>query len=109
MDNVKNDEYYVDKIITDIEFVLEHTDDILYDDLSKDEVLTDSVFFRLSQITENIGKLSDEYKNKHPKIPWALIRGTRNRIIHDYGGVNLKVIYDTVKNDLPFLLKELKK
>lgn len=32
----------------------------------------------------------------------------RNRIIHDYGGVDLEKIYDTVKNDLPVLLKELK-
>lgn len=108
MDNIKNDDYYAKQICKDIEFVLKHTDEISLKGLEDNEILTDSVLFRLSQITENLGKLSDEFKNNHSNIPWNFIRGMRNRIIHDYGGVDLEKIYDTVKNDLPVLLKELK-
>lgn len=109
MDNIKNDDYYASQICKDIEFVLKHTDQISLEGLEDNEILTDSVLFRLSQITENLGKLSDDFKNTHCDIPWNFIRGMRNRIVHDYGGVDLEKIYDTVKNDLPKLLNEFKK
>lgn len=107
MDNIKGNEYYIEKIRTDIEFVLRYVETIEYDEFVANEILIDSVLFRLSQITENVGKLSNDYKEKHSDIPWSTIRGIRNRIIHDYGAVDLKVIFETAKYDLPDLLKNL--
>lgn len=50
---------------------------------------------------------SSIYK-EYPNIPWYKISGLRNRIVHDYGTVQLDIIYNTVKEDLPNLIKELK-
>ena len=69
MDNNKNDEYYIQKIRTDLAFVVEHTRGIDQDELSGNEVLFDSMLFRLIQISENANKLSDEYKEGHSNIP----------------------------------------
>lgn len=69
IDNNKNDEYYIQKIRTDLAFVVEHTRDIDQDELSGNEVLLDSMLFRLIQISENATKLSDEYKEGHSNIP----------------------------------------
>lgn len=44
----------------------------------------------------------------YPGIPWMKISGLRNRIVHDYGSIQLDIIYNTVKNDLPILVKEIK-
>ncbi len=52
-------------------------------------------------------KLSESFKLMHSAIPWRAIRGLRNRIVHEYGNVDISVIYDTVKNDIPALLKDL--
>ncbi len=50
-------------------------------------------------------KLSDDFKSKHQDVPWTAIKGMRNRIIHDYGGV----VYDTVSSGIPEMLSILKK
>lgn len=66
MDNTKNDAYYVAKISKDLSFIVEHTKEIDIEKLSQNEVLLDSMLFRLIQISENTKKLSDEYKENRP-------------------------------------------
>ena len=108
MDNKKNNKYYVDKIVTDLAFIVKHTTGLSQNDLAKNEILLDSVMFRLIQVSENSDKLTDDFKKYYDNIPWRAIKGLRNRIVHEYGNVDLSVIFDTVKNDIPDLLKELK-
>ena len=63
--------------------------------------------FRLIQVAENSDKLTDEFKRQYASIPWRAMKGMRNRIVHEYGNVDLGVVYDTVRNDIPNLLLEL--
>lgn len=110
MDNFKNDNYYLKKIVNDIDFIIEHTEDINTSaELKKDEILLDSVLFRLIQISENLVKLTESFKNKHREVPWRAIKGMRNRVIHDYGEVDIEIVYETVKVSLPELVDILKK
>lgn len=104
MDNTKNDQYYVQKIRKDLSFIVEHMRDVDQEELSKNEVLLDSMLFRMIQISENAKKMTDEYKTEHSQIPWNALYGLRNRIVHDYGSVILDVVYDTLKNDIPEML-----
>ena len=57
--------------------------------------------FRFVQIAENAARLSLEYKITHQEIPWRKIKGMRNRIVHDYGVVDLKIIYETLVYNVP--------
>ena len=108
MDNIKDDRYYLNRIITDISFILAHTDRIAsLEAFESDEVLLDSVMFRLIQISENSDRLTPEFKEEHADIPWHALRGMRNRIVHDYGEVDLSIVYDTLKDDLPALLRDI--
>ncbi len=104
MDNRKNDDYYVRKIKEDLEFIIKHTKTIDMEELAKNEVLLDSMLFRLIQISENAKRLSEEYKGSRVDIPWIAIYGLRNRIVHDYGNVDLEVVFSTLKEDIPELL-----
>ena len=104
MDNVKNDNFFVSKISEDLAFIVKHTRDIDKEELSKNEVLLDSMMFRLIQISENAKRLSEEYKGANKKIPWLAIYGLRNRIVHDYGNVDIDIVYSTLKDDIPELL-----
>ena len=63
--------------------------------------------FRLIQISENAKRLSDEYKKVHTSVPWTAIYGLRNRIVNDYGSVDLDIIYSTLKDDIPELLETI--
>ena len=83
MDNIKNDDYYISKIIQDLEFIVLHMNNVC------------------------IEELNDKMNNSN--IPWNAIYGLRNRIVHDYGSVDLNVVYETLKNDIPELLQVINK
>ena len=104
MDNIKNDSYYVQKILKDLNFIVAQMKGVSIDDLNGNEVLLDSMLFRMIQISENSKKLSDEYKHQHASVPWNAVYGFRNRIVHDYGNGELNIVYETLKNDIPDLL-----
>lgn len=105
MDNIKNDTYYVQKIRKDLAFMVAHMRNVDAEELNANEVLLDSMLFRMIQISENAKKLSEKYKMTHANIPWNALGGLRNRIVHDYGNVDLNVVYETLKNDIPELLE----
>lgn len=107
MDNAKNDAYYINRIKSDLEFIDNHMRNVDLEELNTNEILLDSMMFRMIQISENAKKLSDEYKQERTWIPWKALYGMRNRIVHDYGNVDLNVVYETLKNDIPDLLVKM--
>lgn len=109
MDNVKNDAYYLQKMLTDIRFMINKTAGITLAALKENEVLCDSVLFRLIQISESSVKLSQAFKNQHREIPWQAIKGMRNKIVHEYGDVDFSVIYQTITEDIPELCASFEK
>ena len=109
MNNLKNDAYYIGKILTDLHFIVEHMEGVTIKTLGENQVLLDSMSFRLIQIQENAKKLTEAYKAAHNTIPWTDIAGLRNRIVHDYGNVDLDIIFSTLTDDVPWLITELEK
>ena len=109
MDNVKDDRYYLHKILEDLEFLIAHTEGKTDKNIKADPVLIDCIMFRLIQIAENSDKLTPSFKAKHAELPWHEIKGMRNRIVHDYGFIDLNIIYDTVMNGIPEMYAQLKK
>ena len=107
MDNEKNNTYYLNKMLTDIKFLMDKTTGISLKELQDNEILCDSVLFRLIQISENSAKVAQEYKDIHKEIPWYQIKGLRNKIVHDYGSVDMNIIYDTVTKDITVLYELL--
>lgn len=108
MDNKKDNAYYVKKIVTDLAFILEHTEGLTQQKLEENEILVDSVMFRLIQVSENSDKLTAAFKSFYSAIPWRAMKGMRNKIVHEYGNVDLAVVYDTIQNDIPELLQLLR-
>ncbi len=66
--------------------------------------------FNLMQIGELAKQsLSDAAKNELNNIPWKQLYGMRNRIVHGYDGVDMRIVWDTIRLDLPELLDELER
>ena len=108
MDNIKGNQYYLDRIKTDLQFVIAHTQGKTKEEIEADELLIDSIMFRIIQIAENNSRLTDQFKAEHSEVPWIAIKGMRNKIVHDYGYVDLTVVYDTVIHGIPDMYEKLK-
>ena len=67
----------------------------------------DSMLFRMIQVSENAKKLSDEIKETNRDVPWRALAGFRNRIVHDYGNVDLNIVYETLKNNIPSIVNKI--
>jgi len=48
-------------------------------------------------------KVPDEVRTKYPVVPWREIAGMRNKLVHDYFGINMEVVWQTIHEDLPML------
>ena len=58
MDNVKDDRYFLEKITSDLKFVIDHTQGMTQEEMTENDLLIDSVMFRIVQVAENGAKLS---------------------------------------------------
>jgi len=64
-----------------------------------------AVLHQLLVIGEAVKRLSPEFRAAHPKVPWKLIAGTRDKLIHFYEGVDLEQVWGMVTSDLPKLIR----
>lgn len=107
MVRVKGDKYYLEKVLVDIEYLLRVTKDVSKEELEDNETLLDSVMFRFIQISENLKRVSEELKGNKDHIPWHQVIGLRNKIVHEYGKIDLTIIYEVLKYDLNELYNKL--
>ena len=63
----------------------------------------DATIRKLQVIGQAVKNLSDNSKSRQPRIPWKQIAGLRDKVIHDYFGVNLDIVWGVVEKDLPQL------
>lgn len=92
-----------------IEKILEYCKDIKYSDFENNTLICDACVFNLSQIGELTTKLDREFTEEHSDIPWGEMKGLRNKIVHDYEGVNLILVWEIISSDLPKLKEQLLK
>lgn len=92
---------YLDDIINAMTKAEQFIGNMTFEDFKEDEKTAFAVVRALEIIVEATKKLPESLKSKYPKIPWREISGMRNKLIHEYFGVNLRVVWDTVKKDIP--------
>lgn len=98
----------IENILKCISKISEYTKQVSYEEFSKNTMLVEACVFNLSQIGEYANKVSTEFQKEHSDIPWRMMYGLRNRIVHDYEGVKLVLIWDIISNDLAGLQEQLK-
>ena len=99
----------IQKIINYIDSILKYTSQVSYVEFKGNRMMVEACVFNLSQIGELANKLDNEYVEKYPDIPWYKMKGLRNRIVHDYEGINLNLIWEIIENDLKKLREQLLK
>ncbi len=76
-------------------------------DLTNDLLLQSALLHQLFVIGEACSRISPSLKETHPTIPWRAIAGFRNHIAHEYFSLDLEILWQTVKTDLPKLAPEI--
>jgi len=110
--NEKNDLMYIINILEYIGKIWKYTKgvndaDELYD-LNEQMNLNASLTL-IANIGENVSKISEELKNENPNIEWQQIKDFRNRIIHDYVGIDMAIVFEAITNDFKILKPKLEK
>lgn len=103
-------EVIVQKLLAYAEKILRYCDGVDYAAFAADSKLVEACVFNLSQMGELCRSVDGDYAKQHPRIPWNEMYGLRNRIVHDYEGVNLLLVWQIIADDLPELcvvLREL--
>lgn len=94
-------------ILTGIKHILSYTDSLSFDDFASHFMTVEACLYNIQVIGEAVSKLPEEIKQKHPHIQWTLIKGMRNRLIHEYFGTDLQLVWNVIKDKLPELQYDL--
>ncbi|MEK6855981.1 MAG: DUF86 domain-containing protein [Nanoarchaeota archaeon] len=98
---------YLNHIIEAISDINESVKEITKEQFLVSKDIRDASIRRLELIGEAVKNISSDLKSNHPEIAWSKIAGTRDKVIHNYFGVNLNIIWDIIKTELPELKRKL--
>jgi len=100
---MKDNTLYLGHIRDAIDKIEHYISGVTFKEFASNDMMIDAVVRELAIIGEATNNLSDGFRKSHPDVPFRDITDMRNILIHDYAGVNTKVVWDTCKKNLPEL------
>jgi uncharacterized protein with HEPN domain len=106
---MKSDRAYIDHILDAIKKIQEYTSDLSEEQFIQNDLVVDAVIRNIEIIGEASKQISRNLQQIYFEIPWKEMAGMRDKLIHDYMGVDTTVIWQTILEDLPALKDQLGK
>lgn len=106
--NKRNYKLYLKDILDAIAKIEDYTKDLSFEEFSKNNLVVDAVVRNFEIIGEASKNIPEELKSKYPDIPWKEMAGMRDKMIHEYFGIDLEIVWKTAKIRLPQLEPLLK-
>lgn len=88
--------------------IILYTKDLTFEEFLGDDKTMDAVIRNFEIIGEAANHLQDEFRNQYLSVDWPRIRGFRNRIVHDYMGIDYKIVWNIKEAFLPLLIEQIK-
>ncbi len=103
----RDDTVYLHHILDAISRIESYLQGVNEEDFQANPLVQDGVIRQLGIIGEAVRQLSRSVRESYPNVAWQDIAGMRNKLIHDYLGVDLEIVWQTAKEDLPELNKQI--
>ena len=100
----RDDSAYLIDMLLAARDAMSFTEGMSFDDFARDRRTQLSVLKSVEIVGEAAAQVSEEVRRANPDIPWREIVGLRNRLVHVYFDIDLPVVWDTVRDDLPALI-----
>ena len=100
---------YFEDIGNSIQEIDDFTAKMSYPAFIEDKKTVNAVIRSLEVIGEAAKRIPDEIRTKYPDIPWKRMAGMRDKLIHEYSGVDLEIVWTVIKEELPQLKPLIKK
>ncbi len=98
----------INDILESGEKILRYTSGMTFETFIINDITIDAVIRNFEIIGEAANRLSDEFKDQNTHIDWHRIRGFRNRIVHDYAGIDFEIVWTIKETFLPEMLNQIK-
>ena len=100
---MKNKEpiFFLQDIQNSVTKVFKYTQNINYQEFVSNDMIKDAVERNFEIIGEAVKNLSEDFRNKYPNIPFKQVAGMRDKLIHDYFGIDYEIVWKTIKDKLP--------
>jgi uncharacterized protein with HEPN domain len=106
---MKNNKVFLKHILDEIQNIANFLEERTEEEFYQDTKLQYAVSRSLEIIGEAAHNVGEDLKLEHVEIPWTKATGFRNRLIHEYFGIDYEEVWKTVKNDLPILKEQIGK
>ena len=100
---------FLDDILDAIDKIETYTTQMSYDEFKEKQMQKDAVFRNMEIIGEAVKNIKDKLKLEHKEVDWKGIAGMRDKITHGYFGIDTKVVWETIQNQLPELKTQIQK
>jgi len=104
----RRDQDYLSDILEAIKRIKIYTKGMTFSQFIKNNKTQDAVVRNIEVIGEATKHLSNEFRKKHPQVPWKEMAGIRDKMIHHYFGVNYEIVWTIVKQELTLLINQVK-
>jgi len=94
----------LDDMLTSAQKIKRYTRELDFDAFMSDEKTMDAVIRNFEIIGEAANRIDPDFKEEHPELEWKRIRGLRNRIVHEYFGIDYEIVWDIIKTYLDELI-----
>lgn len=103
----KDPKEFLRHILDECSYIISVSENLSFEDFLEDETLKRAVVRSLEIVGEATKKIPADFKVKWNTIQWKNMAGMRDRLIHDYIGVNYSIVWDVMRNKIPDMHKEI--